>query len=135
LSFIKIAFVLKFCHYRKGERTRRASRRNTEDSVSEVSPAPPVLQVNTPSPITLTPAATPTPPAVATVVPSAPPTLVAQPPQSTPRRAPKSPVKQQVTILTPEKNLGGDDSNDEESFSASNSPDKRKMVINSELKF
>jgi len=110
---------------RKGERTRRASRRNTEESVPEVSPAPPVLQVNTPSPITLTPAATPTPPAVATVVPSAPPTLVAQLPQSTPKRAPKSPVKLQVT--TPDKNMG-DDSNDEESLSASNTPDKRKMV-------
>ncbi|CAB3362560.1 Hypothetical predicted protein [Cloeon dipterum] len=106
-------------HIEKGERRRRASRRNTEESVPEVSPAPPILQVNTPTPTTLTPAATPTPPTIIPAIPSAPPTLVVQHPQTTPKKAPKSPVKQAPTL---EKSQG-EDSNDEDALS--NSPDKK----------
>lgn len=58
-------------------------------------------------------------------MPSAPPTLVAQPLQSTPKRAPKSPVKQQLPVVI-DKQPPCEDYNDDD---ASCSPDKRKMVI------
>ncbi|XP_059488257.1 inactive histone-lysine N-methyltransferase 2E [Neocloeon triangulifer] len=108
----------------KVERRRRASRRNTEESIPDLSPAPPVLQVNTPSPTLSAPAITPNTAALAIAVPSAPPNLVVQLPQSTPKKPPKSPVKQ---MPTPEKSQG-EDSNDEESPGSMNSPDKRKMT-------